>query len=218
MKLTSINIGTARAQQRKGYVEITGIYKTPVNKSVQIKTLGIERDVICDTKHHGGPDQAIYVYGGADYSWWAIELGRPLEPGTFGENLTIEGLQSADFNVGDYLHVGAVILQVTSPRIPCGTFATRMNDPQWVKKFRKAERPGLYCRVTKEGLVTAGDPVTIDRYTGETISLIQMYRDHYEKDKTEEMIRRHLNAPIDIRSRKDLEEALQKMGAENNSL
>ena len=89
--------------------------------------------MICDKKSHGGPDQAIYVYGGADYEWWSQELGKEISPGTFGENLTISELQSAHFNVGDYLHINDVILQVTAPRIPCGTFATRMDDPQWVK-------------------------------------------------------------------------------------
>jgi len=211
MHLISVNIGKERTQQRKDFVETTGIYKLPVDKPVEIKSFGIEGDAICDKKNHGGPDQAIYVYGGADYAWWSEELGREIAPGTFGDNLTISGLQSARFNVGDYLHIGDVTLQVTSPRIPCGTFATRMDDPQWVKKFRAAERPGLYCRVIKKGIVKVGDSVSIEKYTGETISILQMYRDYYVKDKSEEILRRHLHAPIDIRGRKDLEKELQKL-------
>jgi MOSC domain-containing protein YiiM len=211
MRLTSINIGKEQTQQRKDYVETTGIYKTPLSGAVEIKSLGIEGDAICDHEHHGGPDQAIYVYGSADYEWWSQELGREFAPGTFGENFTISGLESGSFNVGDYLHVGEVILQVTAPRIPCGTFATRMQDPQWVKKFRKAERPGLYCRVIKEGLVNVGDEVRVEKYCGVTLSLVQMYRDYYEKDKTEEVLRRNLNAPISIRSRIDLEQELEAL-------
>ena len=211
MQLFSINIGKERQQQRKDYVETTGIYKVPVDGPVEIKSLGIEGDVICDKKNHGGPDQAIYVYGGADYVWWSHELGKELAPGTFGDNLTISELESATFNVGDYIHIGDVTLQVTAPRIPCGTFATRMSDPQWVKKFRNAERPGLYCRVIKEGVVEAGTPVSVEKYSGETISIVKMYRDYYEKDKSEESLRRHLNAPIAIRAREDLEEELQRM-------
>jgi MOSC domain-containing protein YiiM len=211
MKLLSINIGRERQQQRKDYVETTGIYKTPVDGPVEIKSLGIDGDAICDTKNHGGPDQALYIYGGADYAWWERELGQKLAPGTFGDNLTISDLESGHFNVGDYIHVGEVTLQVTSPRIPCGTFATRMGDPQWVKKFRAAERPGLYVRVIKEGVIKAGDPVTVEKYAGETISIVQMYHEYYVKDKSEESLRRHLNAPIDIRSRRDLEEELNKL-------
>jgi MOSC domain-containing protein YiiM len=211
MKLLSINIGKERQQQRKEYIETTGIYKMPVEGPVEIKSLGIEGDAICDKKNHGGPDQALYLYGGADYAWWEQELGQKLAPGTFGENLTISDLESAAFNVGDYLHIGEVTLQVTSPRIPCGTFATRMGDPQWVKKFRAAERPGLYVRVIKEGVIKAGDPVTVEKYTGNTISIVEMYREYYVKDKSEESLRKHLNAPIDIRARRDLEEELKML-------
>ena len=211
MKLLSINIGKERQQQRKEYVETTGIYKLPMDGPVEIKSLGIEGDAICDTKNHGGPDQALYLYGGADYAYWEQEIGKELAPGTFGDNLTISDLESATFNVGDFIHVGEVTLQVTSPRIPCGTFATRMGDPQWVKKFRHAERPGLYVRVVREGVIQAGDPVTIEKYSGETVSIVQMYRDHYDKDYSEELLRRYLNSPIDVRSREYLEGELQKL-------
>jgi MOSC domain-containing protein YiiM len=67
-------------------------------------------------------------------------------PGAFGENLTIGTLESALFRIGDRLHIGEVILEVTAPRIPCDTFATRMGDPTFIKRFRKAGRPELYCR------------------------------------------------------------------------
>ena len=210
MKLLSINIGKERQQQRKDYVETTGIYKEPVNEAVEIKSLGIDGDVICDTKNHGGVDQALYIYGGADYTWWSEEIGKELAPGTFGDNLTISDLESASFNVGDTIHVGEVTLQVTSPRIPCSTFAMRMGDPQWVKKFRAAERPGLYVRVIKEGVIKAGDEVVVEKYSGETISIVQMYRDHYDKNYSEELLRRYLNSPIDVRSREYMEEQLQK--------
>jgi MOSC domain-containing protein YiiM len=86
-----------------------------------------------------------------------------------------------------------------------------MNDPQWVKKFHKAERPGLYCRVLREGIVKTGDPVTVEKYTGETISLVQMYRDYYVKDLREKILRQYINSPIDIRSRTHLAGELEKL-------
>jgi MOSC domain-containing protein YiiM len=69
----------------------------------------------------------------------------------------------------------------------------------------------LYVRVIQEGIIKAGDPVTVEKFTGETISIVEMYREYYVKDKSEESLRKHLNAPIDIRSRRDLEEELQKL-------
>jgi MOSC domain-containing protein YiiM len=211
MQLISINIGQKQTLQNGDKLEITGIYKLPVRESVQITSLGIKEDFVGSPKHHGGPDQAVYVYGMKDYEWWSSELGRTLGAGTFGENLTISELESAKFNIGDYLHVGAITLQVTAPRIPCGTFARRMEDLKFVKHFRSAERPGLYCRVIKEGNIKAGDEVRVEVYTGETISLIQMYRDYYEKDKSRETLERHLAAPIAVRARVDLEAELNKL-------
>jgi MOSC domain-containing protein YiiM len=209
MRLISVNLGQERILQRKDRVEQTGIFKFPTQETVKITRLGLEGDVIVSKKHHGGPDQAVYIYGAADYEWWSKELGREIAPGTFGENLTISELESAQFNVGDYLHIGEVTLQVTAPRIPCRTFAARMDDPQWVKRFRRAERPGLYCRVIQAGFVKEGDPVSIERYTGGTISIVDMFREYYDKNKSEETLRRHLHAPIAIRARRDVEKELQ---------
>ncbi|MBI5963676.1 MAG: MOSC domain-containing protein [Chloroflexi bacterium] len=211
MQLISVNIGHERTLQVGNKIETTGIYKLPTNEAVEIETLGIKSDFIASKKHHGGPDQAVYIYGAADYEWWS-QLGRELPPGTFGENLTISRLESAQFNIGDRLLIGTAILEVTAPRIPCGTFAARMGDPQFVKRFREAERPGLYCRILKEGSVKAGDDVHLKkRNANETISLLQVFRDYYNKNKSEEAIRQHLNAPIAIRVRIQLEEELRRL-------
>lgn len=211
MKLLSINIGQKQTQQNGLKLETTGIYKIPVAEPVQITALGIQQDFIASTKHHGGPDQAIYVYGEADYQWWSAELGHQISAGTFGDNLTISELESVQFNIGDRLHIGSVILEVTAPRIPCKTFARRMQDPLFVKKFRHAERPGLYCRVIQEGVVQVDDEVIIEKYHGETISILQMYREYYVRHKSEESLRMHLNAPIAIRARVDLEKELKQL-------
>jgi len=210
MKLANINIGQERTQQNGNKLETTGIYKLPTPEPVHISSLGIKEDFIASKKHHGGPDQAIYVYGTRDYDWWSTELGHDLYPGTFGENLDITELESAQFNIGDRLLIGSVILEITAPRIPCGTLAARMEDPQFVKRFRHAERPGFYCRVIQEGTVEMGNDIKIERYKKETVSVIQIFRDYYDKDKSEETIRKQLNAPIAIRLRTALEEELQR--------
>jgi MOSC domain-containing protein YiiM len=208
MQLISVNIGKEQSIKAKPSGK-TGIFKQPVDHPVQITSLGLAGDAICDTRHHGGVDQAVYIYGGADYAWWSAELGRGVGPGTFGENLTISELESADLNVGDRLHVGKAILEVTAPRIPCSTLSTRMGDPKFVKRYRQAGRPGLYCRVIQEGAVQVGDDISIERYTGETLSIAEMFHDYYEKDKSEATLRRHLTAPISIRSRVSQEQELQ---------
>ena len=212
MKLTSINAGRRQTQQNKGREEVTGIYKIPLQGLVSITVLGIADDFIGSSKHHGGPDQALYVYGEADYDWWTKEIGREMLPGMFGENLTISGLECAGFNIGDYLHIGSVTLQATAPRIPCGTFASRMEDPQWVKKYTAAERPGFYVRVLREGTLTAGQDVRIEKYAGETLSLIDVFRAHYDREGRDvALLRRHLTSPLSIRMREKYERELKAL-------
>jgi len=211
MQLISVNIGQRRAIENAKKSGMTGIYKLPVRTPIQITINGLAEDAICDTKNHGGPDQAVYIYGQPDYQWWSNALGKELLPGTFGENLTISGLESATFYIGDRLKVGAVTLEVTAPRIPCGTLSARMGDPAFAKRFRAAERPGLYCRVIHAGWVQAGDPVSLERYIGETVSILEMFRGFYEPDRSEAALRRYLAAPLAIRARRDKQEQLQKL-------
>lgn len=211
MQLISINIGQERSIPNAKASGKTGIYKLPVKTPVQIASNGIPGDVVCDTKNHGGPDQAIYIYGTQDYQWWSDALGRELAPGTLGENLTIRDLESTQVSVGDFLQIGPVRLQVTSPRMPCVTLAARMGDARFKEQFRQAERPGLYCRVLQGGQVQAGDPVSLERYTGETVTILEMFRDYYDHDQSEAALRHYLAAPIAIRARIDMEKKLQKV-------
>jgi MOSC domain-containing protein YiiM len=218
MKIISVNTGQPQPIQNAKSSGKTSIFKIAASGPVRVTFLGLEGDTICDVENHGGVDQAVYVYGGPDYEWWSRELGRELAPGTFGENLTISDLVSAGFAIGDRLLISdsqldngnMVILEVTAPRIPCVTLAARMGDPQFVKRFRYAERPGLYCRVIQEGFVQAGDPIRLERYAGEILTAIEMFRDFYEGKTDEATVRRHLNAPIAIRDRVEKEKLLKK--------
>jgi MOSC domain-containing protein YiiM len=213
MQLMSVNIGRSQAIKAKASGR-TGIYKLPSGGPVQITSDGLTGDVICDTENHGGVDQAVYVYSTPDYAWWSETLGRELAPGTFGENLTITELVSAEMTIGDRLHLGTVTLEVTAPRIPCATLAARMGDPTFVKRFRAAERPGLYCRVIQEGVVQVGDQVSVEPYQGEPVPAIELFRYFFAPDHQEATIRRHLAAPIAIRDRVDKEQQLQKLMAQ----
>lgn len=211
MKVISVNIGRARPIQTARSTFETGIYKVPVDGFARVTALGLEGDAVLDAKHHGGVDQAVYIYGAPDYAWWSNELGRELPPGTFGENLTLSDLESATLSIGDRLHASEVILEVTAPRIPCATLAARMGDPQFVKRYRQAERPGLYCRVIREGLIRAGEPVRLEPYTRETITVLEMFRAFYDRDWDEARLRRHLAAPIAVRDRVERTRQLEKL-------
>ena len=111
MQLVSVNVGSRRTQPKGDELETTGIYKLPVLQPVELAPLGIPGDFIADLDNHGGPDQAIYVYGTPDYDWWSKVLNWKLPPGTFGDNLTISDLESARFSIGDRLRVGSALVE-----------------------------------------------------------------------------------------------------------
>jgi MOSC domain-containing protein YiiM len=211
MKLLSVNLGQAELLRGAKDPYLSGIAKRPVEGPVKIGTEGVAGDAVCDTRYHGGPDQAVYLYGAADYAWWETELGRALAPGTFGENLTLSDWASADVAVGDRFSIGAVILEITSPRVPCATLSQHMGDSAFLKKFRRAERPGVYCRVLREGEVRAGDEVHYEALAGETLGIMELYRDAFAPAKDAATLRRQLAAPIAIRLREPKEEALAQI-------
>ncbi len=209
MQLLSVNVAIKQVINAKSGA--TGIYKNPTDDPVTITHEGLSGDTIVDVKHHGGVDQAVYVYGCVDYAWWEAELNRTLPPGIFGDNLTISDLESASLCIGDRLQVGQVTLEVTAPRIPCETLAARMEDPKFVKHFAQAKRFGAYCRVIVGGDVKAGDAVTLTQYQGDRISINEVAQAYFSNAKiTDDEIRRLLAVPIDIRSRNHYEEKLAK--------
>lgn len=90
--------------------------------------------------------------------------GASLPSGVFGENLTTAGLDVTRARIGERWRIGdRLLLQVTGPRIPCATFATRMHDQGWVRAFTRRARPGAYLPVLEPGAIRAGDPVGVDR-------------------------------------------------------
>lgn len=210
MHVSSVNVATAPTRLKVGSrMTSTGIDKRPTDQPVEIGPLGLSGDTVWSKKHHGGPDQAVYVYGDDDYAWWAIELGRPLEPGTFGENLTVAGLATGAARVGDRLHIGdAVVLEVTCGRTPCGTLTARMGIRAFTLRFRKAARPGLYCRVIETGGVQAGDAVRYEPVAQSTLGIFELGEMFYARDPTREQLERALAAPIDERGRRDIERQL----------
>lgn len=210
MKIVSVNIGEAQPIRSKSGT--SGIFKKPTSAPVAIHRGGLTNDAIVDTENHGGVDQAVYIYGVPDYAWWSQELGgQEMQSGLFGENLTLSELESAALTIGDRLHIADVVLEVTSPRIPCVTLATRMNDPKFVKKFVQGKRYGAYCRVIQTGTVQVGDPVELEPYQGTQVSINELADAFYRSQLSRDDIERFLSVPIAIRAREDYERKLRQV-------
>lgn len=207
MVVVSVHRGSPRKQA--GCRTKTGIDKTPVAGPVLIGPDGVEGDYIGDSRYHGGPDQAIYIYGGRDYAWWEATDGKAYRPGTFGENVVVSDLETGDLAVGDRLAIGeSVVLEVTDARIPCGTLARHVDEPEFPARFTAAERPGAYCRVLRGGILTGDEIVAITPYPEERLLLREIVRDHASKARSIAAIQRFLSVPISARLRAKKEKQL----------
>ncbi|GAA4618357.1 MOSC domain-containing protein [Actinoallomurus liliacearum] len=182
--LVSVNVGRPRPNPWKD-TGTTGIDKRPVDGPVAVTApgpkgtgaVGLAGDRVYDVKHHGGADQAVYAYAREDLDRWAAELGRDLPDGVFGENLTTSGLDVNGALIGERWRVGEqVLLEVSCPRIPCGTFQGWMEEQGWIKRFTRAALPGAYLRVIEPGEIRTGDPITVEDRPAHEVTVALAFR------------------------------------------
>jgi len=166
-----------------GPIGVTAVDKRPVDGPVQVGTQGLFGDVQADRERHGGLAQAVYAYGEDDAQWWADQVGHDFPPGTFGENLRVEGLDVNAVRIGERWRIGdEVLLEVTRPRKPCQTFARWIEAQRiapatgWVKRFAAANRLGPYFRVLRTGEVRAGDVITVEPAPDGALRLLDWVR------------------------------------------
>jgi MOSC domain-containing protein YiiM len=158
VRIASVNVGMPAPLGRGDATVRSGIVKTPVAGRVRVGRTNLDGDGQADLRVHGGPGKAVYAYPAGHYPTWAAELGRDdLVPGTFGENLTVEGIDEGDVLIGDRFRAGTALLEVSQPRIPCFKLGIRMGDPGFLRTFLRSGRSGFYLRVIEEGDVGRGD-------------------------------------------------------------
>lgn len=185
--LLSVNVGRATTAELGGFTAGlgTGIDKRPVDGPVAVAApgprgvggSGLAGDNITHLHLHGGDDQAVYAYAREDLDRWQRELDRTLPDGTFGENFTTRGIDVTGALVGERWRVGPdLVLEVTSPRIPCRMFADWLGEQGWMKRFTQAAVPGAYLRVIAPGEVRAGDPVTVIHRPAHSVTVSFVFR------------------------------------------
>ena len=183
-RVISVNVGRPRAFEFNGREVKSAIWKSPVAGRVAARGVNLEGDDQADRKAHGGADKAIYAYPVEDVRWWERELGRSLQHGHFGENLTMEGIDVNGALLGERWEVGTALLEVSEPRVPCWRLGVRMDDMSFVRRFTEALRPGAYLRIVSEGLIAAGDEVRVVGRPDQGLSVRDVFR-IYSRDRRE---------------------------------
>lgn len=150
----------------QGPTRTTAIDKRPVDGWVEVTAAGMTGDTQCDTRHHGGPDKAVYAYAVEDAAWWAGKLGHELPAGQFGENLTTSGVDVTGAVIGERWRLGArrtgCVVEVTMPRTPCPNLSFRMGIPRFHRRFAASGRTGAYLRVVSGGRIRAGSRAVVE--------------------------------------------------------
>jgi MOSC domain-containing protein YiiM len=159
--LISVNVGQPRDVELNGEIRQTAIFKDPVAGRVRIAGHHVAGDRQADQVNHAGVHKAVYAYAREDLDWWAAELGREIEDGFVGENLTIRGYDVSHAVVGERWRVGGAEVEVAQPRIPCWKLGVRAGEQSMTRRFEQALLPGAYLRVVTEGDVGAGDEVEL---------------------------------------------------------
>src|SRR3954465_9731126 len=90
-----------------------GVPKRRVTDAM-VSRLGLKNDAHNDTKHHGGPDRAVCVYS-LEKIYALQQEGHPIDVGTAGENVTVEGIDWSRVVPGARVRLGdEVVLEIAS--------------------------------------------------------------------------------------------------------
>lgn len=140
----------------------SAIGKTAVAGPLWLDTLNLAGDGQANLQAHGGPDQALCVYPGTHYAYWAEQLGHALLPGSFGENLTLAGpVTEQEVCLGDIFQWGTARVQISQPRSPCAKLGLRWQERLLPKWLQDSGFTGWYMRVLHPGQVSAADALVL---------------------------------------------------------
>jgi len=191
MKLISVNVGLPREVEWKDRMVTTGIFKEPVDGRIQARKLNLDGDRQADLSVHGGPEKAIYVYPSNHYDYWRTELpGMELPWGMFGENLSVEGLEESEINIGDKFQIGSARFMVTQPRMPCYKLGVKFGRDDILKIFLNSRRTGFYFSVIEEGEVGAGDEVEMVSRADHGVTVADITELYASRGRDKELMRR----------------------------
>jgi MOSC domain-containing protein YiiM len=165
MQVVQINLGTVRRLRVGERNLMSAIGKTPVNRPVAVRLLGLTGDEQADLSVHGGLDKAVYAFPLEHLAYWQQQrvahgvslFEETLPPGFVGENLSILGLRESEVYIGDRLHFADCVLRVTQPREPCGKFNAVMGYAQAARDMVLSGHCGFYLAVEREGTLQSGE-------------------------------------------------------------
>jgi MOSC domain-containing protein YiiM len=155
--------GMSRATLFQINMSAGGVPKLPVG-AAEVTAVGLVGDAHDDRKNHGGPERALCVFSLEVIRRLQTE-GHPIEPGTTGENLTIQGLDWDGVRPGARLRFeGGVVLEVVAYTTPCSTIRGSFAGANF-KRIKQELNPGesrVYACVLVGGRLRRMEAVALE--------------------------------------------------------
>lgn len=163
-RLVSVQTGAARRVRIGERNILTAYNKQAVEGAAVVMPLGILGDEQADLSVHGGLEKAVYAYPTEHYAFWrdarrdagVSPMDDRLDPGSLGENLSLQGLLESEVWAGDVLKFPECELKVTLPREPCYKFNGAMGFSRASRLMAESGYCGFYLSVLKPGQLQAG--------------------------------------------------------------
>jgi MOSC domain-containing protein YiiM len=191
IQVVSINIGKPKKYIYEGKQVLTGINKIPIGEEkIYLSKTNLTGDGQGDLIHHGGPDKALCVYSYNHYPYWEEQLSRKLDYGSFGENITVKGMEEDKVCIGDLFSFGEAIVQVSQPRKPCHKLAKKHGLNQLPQAVIETGYTGFYLRVIQEGEVSVMDSLELLEKHPEGLTISFVNNMVYNPSKDRDILRK----------------------------
>ena len=136
LRIVSVNVSTGKGGPKK-----------------PVAAASVGPDGLAGDAHAGTPGRQVSVLSRASVERFTAETGRPVAPGEFAENLTVDGADLREAGLLDRFRFGEVNLEVTQIGKACHGESCAI--------FREVGRcvmpkEGVFCRVRAGGTLRAG--------------------------------------------------------------
>ncbi|ANS74132.1 hypothetical protein AWM70_05690 [Paenibacillus yonginensis] len=209
----SLNVGKPRLLKANAKEVMSGFNKQATEEPLYLSATQLEGDGQGDTVHHGGADKAVCVYCFKHYPYWEERLGLTLQPGAFGENVTLHDLTEEEIHIGDIFKWGEAVVQVSQPRQPCYKIAAFHGIPELTVYVEQTGYTGFYLRVLEPGTVSRKDGLLLLDKAPQEITVAYANHIKYRSKTDKEGIERILAVQALSDSwRSSLAKRLEKLG------
>ncbi|MBN8539478.1 MAG: MOSC domain-containing protein [Deltaproteobacteria bacterium] len=175
-QVLSTNTGGPKEYRLNGTTIRSSMRRLPQESGIDVTFLRVLGDEFDAAKIHGVREAVVYALASDFYADFAKAIDRPVEIGSFGENLTMSALNERKVMLGDEYEVGTVRLKVSAPRIPCNRLNFVFQNQSTQETFVAFGRPGVYFEVLAEGKISAGDVLHLSKSHHCEYSIADIFR------------------------------------------